>query len=87
VSTDPLEDAFQTRWLACKPLVLPYDPSSGLILRGLFQGRLAGVVAAEYRAGHARNGRSTTVDGISLRPWWRLWRWTPALLLQVWPPT
>jgi hypothetical protein len=87
VSADPLEDALQTRWLACKPLLLPYDPATGLILRGLFRGRVVGVVVVEFQTGHALHGRATSGNRVTLRPWWRLWRETPAWLLQVRPPS
>ncbi|BDP44818.1 hypothetical protein DAETH_47870 (plasmid) [Deinococcus aetherius] len=77
------QDLWET--LALDTLVWPYDPATGRILSGLYRGaRVMDIEAFQARRlcalyGHAH---ATTV---LLRPWWRLWRVTPARVLRPVP--
>lgn len=59
------------------PILLPYDPATRRVLRGLWTGCDVNQVRADFE--HAR----WQVRPVHLYPWWRCWRETPAWRLEA----
>lgn len=78
------EDQEQARAVSQpKPILLPYDLHTGLIIHGPLKGQHAGEAVWKIRDGHHAAGRETLAGYTHIHPWWRLWQPTPAVRIEV----
>lgn len=72
----------------CHPafgVTLPYHPASGQVLRGRWRGHPLAEACISETEWLRLAYRHVRVQRVTCRPWWRLWRETPALVLMPLP--